>query len=163
MRWPDRPRGSELCPRVCLDDRMSRYTFTHTVSADAERVWAEVADHEGMSAWTPSWAPLPKVTLERDGAPDSNGVGAVRRLVMAPGPPIRERVTAFEPGKRLTYEALSGVPARNYTGDIVLTPVGSGTRIDWTIAFDPAFPGAQLILRTAISTVARVLARRCNR
>ncbi len=142
---------------------MSRYTFTHTVSADPERVWAEVADHEGMRSWTPNWAPLPKVTLESEGAPERNGVGAVRRIVMAPGPPIRERVTAFERPTRLTYEALSGVPARNYTGDITLTPSGSGTRIAWTIAFDPAFPGAQLILRTAIGTVARVLARRCNR
>jgi hypothetical protein len=142
---------------------MNRYTFTHTVTADPEQVWAEIADHEGMSGWTPAWVPLPKVTLESQGSPDRNGVGAVRRLVMAPGPPIRERVTAFERPTRLTYEALSGVPARNYTGDIVLTPVGSGTRFDWTIAFDPAFPGAQLILRTAIGTVARVLAKRCNR
>ncbi|MEO9221050.1 MAG: SRPBCC family protein [Mycobacteriaceae bacterium] len=142
---------------------MSRYTFTHTVSADPQRVWAEVADHEGMAQWTPSWAPLPKVTLESAGSPDRNGVGAVRRLVMVPGPPIRERITGFEPGKRLTYEALSGVPARNYTGDITLTPSGTGTRIEWTIAFDPAFPGAQLVLRAAIGTVARVLAQRCNR
>ncbi len=142
---------------------MSRYTFTHTVSADPQRVWAEVADHEGMAQWTPSWASLPKVTLESVGSPDRNGVGAVRRLVMVPGPPIRERVTAFEPGQRLAYEAISGVPARDYTGEIVLTPAGAGTRIDWTIAFDPAVPGAQLVLRAAISTVARVLAKRCNR
>jgi len=141
---------------------MSRYTFTHTVIADPEHVWAEIADHEGMSTWTPAWVPLLKVTLESQGSPDRDGVGAVRQIKMA-GPPIRERVTAFERPIRLAYEALSGVPARNYTGEIVLTPTGTGTRIAWTIAFEPAFPGAQLILRTAIGTVAHVLARRCNR
>lgn len=140
---------------------MSRYTFTHTVSAPPEQVWAEVADHEGMADWTPSWLPVRQVTLEAEGTPERGGVGAVRAL-RAAGPPIRERVTGFEPGRRLAYEALSGVPARNYTGEIILTPAGTGTRIAWTIAFDPAFPGAQLILRTFIGGAARVLARRCN-
>ncbi len=140
---------------------MTRYTFTHAVSAEPERVWAEVADHEGMSSWTPTWLPVPKVVLESAGSPERNGVGAVRRISIV-GPPIRERVTAFEPNHCLAYEALSGVPARNYTGEIVLTPVGTSTRIAWTIAFEPTFPGAQLVLRAAIGTVARVLARRCN-
>lgn len=141
---------------------MSRYTFTHTVSADPERVWTEIADHEGMARWTPSWLPLPKVVMESEGSPDRNGVGAVRQLHLV-GAPIRERITHFEPAKRLDYEALSGVPAKNYTGQIALTPSGTGTRFAWTIDFTPAFPGAQLILRTAIGTLARVLARRCNK
>jgi len=145
-----------------LDTVMSRYTFTHKVSATPERVWAEIANHEGMANWTPAWLPLPKIAMEADGSPDRNGVGAVRQLRLA-GPPIRERITDFQPGKRLAYEALGGVPARNYTGEITLNPAGTGTRIDWTIDFEPAFPGAQLILRTAIGAFARVLARRCNR
>lgn len=95
---------------------MSRYTFTHTVIADPEHVWAEIADHEGMSTWTPAWVPLLKVTLESQGSPDRDGVGAVRQIKMA-GPPIRERVTAFERPIRLAYEALSGVPAQLHRRD----------------------------------------------
>ncbi|WP_127784168.1 SRPBCC family protein [Rhodococcus sp. X156] len=141
---------------------MSRYSFTHTVSASPEHVWGEVSDHEGMAGWTPQRLPLPKVTLEQEGTGHRNGVGAIRRITLA-GPPIRERITAFEPGKLLAYEALSGVPAKSYTGEIVLEPVGSGTRFTWTIDFQPAFPGAQVVLKLAIGTLARVLARRCNR
>lgn len=141
---------------------MSRYTFTHTVSAAPERVWAEISDHKGMAQWTPSWLPVPKVVMEVDGSPDANGVGAVRQLKLV-GAPIRERITHFEPPVRLDYEALSGVPATDYTGTITLVAAGTGTRFAWTIDFQPAFPGAQLILRTAIGSFARVLARRCNR
>lgn len=132
------------------------------MTAIPAQVWAELSDHEGMARWTPHWLPVPKVSLEREGTPDRNGVDAVRRLGLG-GPIIRERVTDFQPNQRLAYEALSGVPARNYTGEIVLTPSGTGTRIEWTIDSTPAFPGAQLVFHAAIGAFARALARRCNR
>jgi carbon monoxide dehydrogenase subunit G len=133
---------------------MSRYSFVKEVPVTPEAVWEIVADHRGMSGWTP----VRRVELETEGDPSPNGVGAVRALY-AVGPPIRERVTAFEPSKRLSYEALSGVPARDYTGEIALEPTATGTRITWTIDFRPKVPGAQFALAAAIKTATRLLAK----
>ena len=138
---------------------MSRYSFTHVVPSSPEQAWAVVADHEGMATWLP---PVRKVVLEAEGAPDRNGVGAVRALHLV-GPAIRERVTAFEPGQRLAYVALSGVPAKDYNGEITLRASGSGTSLTWIIEFRPLVPGAQLVLAGAIGAAARLLARRLSR
>lgn len=37
-------------------------------------------------------------------------------------------VVGFEPGRLLSYQALSGVPLRNYRGEVVLREVAGGTR-----------------------------------
>lgn len=136
---------------------MSRYSFRHTVPAPPAAVWDLVADHEGMAGWTP----VRDVRLEREGAPERDGVGAVRALHLA-WPPIRERVTAFDAPRRLAYEAVSGVPARDYRGEVVLTPAGTGTEITWTIAFTPLLPGTGIALATVIRGAAALLARRAR-
>ena len=84
-----------------------------TVAAPVERVWSVVTDHEGMSAWSPGVS----VTLERPGEPD--GAGAVRVVRMA-GLRIREQVTAAERHRFLRYRCLSGLPLRDYQGEVTL-------------------------------------------
>lgn len=78
-------------------------------------------------------------------------------------PAIGDRITAHEPGKRLAYAAFSGVPARDRTGEFLLRASGSGTALTRTIAFLPAFPGAQLVLAGAIDGAARLLTRHLSR
>lgn len=140
---------------------MATSSATATVQRPVEHVWAVLADHEGMSTWGPGL----KVTLVTEGAPDRNGLGAVRRIT-APGPmpAIVEEVVAFEPGTRLGYRARSGVPFKNYGGDVVLTPTPGGTRIDYAISLDERLP---FVERGAAALVARVLlsgfVRACKR
>lgn len=135
-------------------ESVNTYTFTRSVPVPPATVWGVVSDHPGMSRWTP----LRRVVMEAGGSPNPNGVGAVRALHLV-GPPIREQVTEFEPERRLGYRALSGLPARDYTGEVVLEPTGSGTRIRWTITFSPKFPGAQFLIAAVIRDTARRLAR----
>lgn len=132
---------------------MSRTTVTATatVQRPVDHVWAVLADHEGMS----SWAPGLKVTLETPGATDRNGLGAVRRVSLpGPMPAIIEEVVAFEPGTKLGYRATAGVPFKNYGGEVVLSPSGAGTRIDYSITLDERLP---LVEKGAAAAVARVL------
>ena len=99
-------------------------TATATVAAPVAQVWALLADHEGMARWAPGL----KVTLVQPGQPDRNGVGAQRRIKAAPLlPALVEEVTAFEPERRLGYRGVSGIPLRNYAGEITLQPAGAGT------------------------------------
>jgi uncharacterized protein YndB with AHSA1/START domain len=137
---------------------VNTYTFTHEVPVPPETVWEIVADHSGMARWTP----LRHVVMESGGRPEPNGVGAVRALHLI-GPPIREEVTAFEPTRRLAYRLLSGLPVRDYTGEIVLAPTDAGTRLSWTIRFSPRVPGAQFPVSTGIRFAARSVAKEATR
>jgi uncharacterized protein YndB with AHSA1/START domain len=137
---------------------MSRYSFTHDVRVPPETAWAVVADHRGWG----DWLPVRRVRLEIEGDPEPDGVGAVRALHTF-GPPIRERVTTFEPPRRLEYQMLSGAPVRDYSGQIVLEPIAGGTRMTWTVEFRPLVPGVQLVVAAAIGTGARLLAGACER
>lgn len=138
-----------------------RTIATAVVDVPADKVWAALADHEGMGSWGPGIS----VTLDKEGAGDRNGVGAVRRIVArGPAPTIVEEIVAFEPGRRLGYKALSGVPFRNYVGDVVLTPDGAGTRIDYAISVDPRLGvvdkvGANVIARTLLALLVRASRR----
>lgn len=113
-------------------------TATATVAAPASRVWAVLADHEGMA----NWAPGLKVTLVQHGDFERNGAGARRSIKPAPLlPPIVEEITAFEPEQRLGYRGVSGIPFRNYAGEVALRPAGGGTEIRYTIRADNRLPG----------------------
>lgn len=126
-------------------------TASATVKAPIGTVWAALSDHEGMS----SWAPGLSCRLVEDGVPDRNGLGAVRRInAPGPAPAIVERVVAFEPPHRLGYAAVSGVPFKGYGGEVVLTEDGGGTRIDYTLTYEPRLP---LVERVPVAVVTRVL------
>ena len=126
-------------------------TATATVTAAPDAVWAILADHEGMAHWAPGL----RVALRTEGAPERNGVGAVREInAPGPAPAIVEEITAFEPGARLGYKALSGVPLRNYHGDVTLTADGTGTRIDYTVSADQRVP---IVDQLAVAAIARTL------
>jgi len=124
---------------------------TATVKAPIEHVWEVLADHEGMTGWAPGLT----VRLDQVGADDRNGVGAVRRIeAPGPAPAIVERVVAFEPSRRLAYEAISGVPFREYGGEVVLSPTHDGTRVSYTLRYEPRLP---LLEKLPVAVVTRVL------
>ena len=115
-----------------------RGTATATVAATPAQVWAVLSDHEGMSTWGPGV----KVSLTRHGDFERNGAGAQRTIRTAPlVPPMVEEVVDFEPDKRLSYRGVSGVPFRNYLGEVQLRPAGSGTEISYTVSADNPLPG----------------------
>ncbi|RNL79294.1 SRPBCC family protein [Nocardioides marmorisolisilvae] len=126
-------------------------TATATVPKPVEHVWAVLSDHEGMSSWGPGL----KVTLVEEGTGNRNGLGAVRRIdAPGPAPAIVEEVVVFDENSALGYRAKAGVPFKNYSGLVKLTPAGSGTRVDYSITIDPRVP---VVEKGAAAAVARVL------
>jgi hypothetical protein len=115
---------------------MASFTLRNTIAAPVEVVFGVLTDHRGYSHLTP----LRSSTLEREGQPAPNGVGAIRALKLA-GPPIREEVTEFDAPTRFAYRALSGIPgAKSHTGTVDLTSAGSTTELVWQIDSTPALP-----------------------
>ena len=139
---------------------MSRYrVITSTVAAaPPAAVWARLAD---ISTWS-EWGQWDETSRVGDGAPDPEGVGALRRYRR--GRRVHtEEVVAFEPPTRLAYEVRDGLPVRDYHAEVTLEPVNGGTRIRWEATFDGANPigGALVhqILKRFFPTTARQLAR----
>jgi uncharacterized protein YndB with AHSA1/START domain len=130
-------------------------------SAPVERVWAVLADARRWKEWTP----FRTTELEREGSPDPDGVGALRRFGLSPVV-SREEVVEFEPPRRLVYELRSGLPVNAYRAEVTLTPWEQGTEIDWRSRFEPRIPGTgpffRAFLTRAITDIAGRLARRAE-
>jgi uncharacterized protein YndB with AHSA1/START domain len=126
-------------------------TATAVVPKPVEHVWSVLSDHEGMSSWGPGL----KVTLVEEGSGDRNGLGAVRRIdAPGPAPAIVEEVVVFEENSTFGYRAKAGVPFKNYGGTVKLTPIPTGTRVDYSLTIDERVP---LVEKGAAALVARVL------
>jgi hypothetical protein len=126
---------------------MGRQRIEHTAvtSADPAAVYALLRDG---STW-PDWAPIDSFALARPGAGEPEGVGAVREL-RSGRITGRDEIVELVTNRRLSYAHTSSLPVRDYRGDVDLEPVAEGTRITWTVAFDPKFPGTGPVVRRGI-------------
>ncbi len=114
------------------------------IAASPEAVWQVLASHERM----PEWMPAREVVRRRPGSTDPNGEGAVRTLRLGPMV-VDERISVFEPPKRLQYKVIEGAPLRQHRGEVVLSPAADGTRVRWSVSFRPLIPGTGWLLRAA--------------
>ncbi|OMC02497.1 hypothetical protein A5733_02340 [Mycobacterium sp. NS-7484] len=138
--------------------RTYRYTDSRDIAVDPLVAWDVVSNHEQMAEWMPAR----KVILEQDGTPNRNGVGAVRAIHLF-GSPIRERITAFEAPTKLRYELVSGLPFRDYVGQITVAPVAGGTRMTTEISFRTVIPGSQFIVAVALRVASAGAVRAARR
>jgi Polyketide cyclase / dehydrase and lipid transport len=114
--------------------------------ASAEVVYELLADH---STW-PAWSSIESVELEHAGDPPPEGVGAIRvnKRGRVTG---RDQILELVPGKRFKYAALSGLPVRDYIGEVDLSPApDGGTAVSWHSSFSPKMPGTGWMLQRGI-------------
>jgi uncharacterized protein YndB with AHSA1/START domain len=116
---------------------MASFTLHASAAAPPEVVFDVLTDHRGYT----KFKPFRSATLEREGDPPPNGVGAIRALGAAPGaPPLREEVLVYEPPTRFSYRLISGAPVRDHVGTVTLEPEGQGTRITYYVETTPKVP-----------------------
>lgn len=107
-------------------------------AAQPADIWPLLAD---VSTW-PEWAAFDSATVD-----SGDGEGELRRFRRGRWVTI-ERVTGFEPNRRLSYQLVSGIPVRDYAAEVKLTPTQCGTTVSWRSSFQAAIPGTGgLILR----------------
>jgi hypothetical protein len=63
-----------------------------------------------------------------------------------------DRTTEMVPDHVFGYAHLKGLPVRDYTGTVTLTPTSGGTTIVWLVEFDPRWPGTGGLLHRRIAT-----------
>lgn len=116
---------------------MASFTLFREVDAPPEVVFDVLTDHRRYAEITR----LRKSTLEREGDPAPDGVGAIRVLA-AVGPPIREEVVVYERPSRFSYKVLSGLPLRDHLGTVSLEPSDGGTKVTYALKAIPTVPFA---------------------
>jgi Polyketide cyclase / dehydrase and lipid transport len=127
---------------------MGRYTIevTERTTADPATVYALLRDG---STW-PEWSGIDSFKLEKEGAGEPEGVGAVR--IFRRGRVVgRDEVLGFTPDSAFSYAHIKGLPVRGYRGDVVLRKQDGGTEINWRVNFDPLIPGTGALLRRALT------------
>ena len=128
-------------------------------SGPPERVWELV----GRASNWPQWSLAKNASLEREGSPDPDGVGAIRRLSTGPGG-TREEVITWEPPRLLEYRVLSGLPIVDHRATLTLTANEGGTDIDWRATFDVRrrwmAPMMKAFLSASMWALARGLAKK---
>ncbi|MGH3935252.1 MAG: SRPBCC family protein [Pseudonocardiaceae bacterium] len=118
--------------------------------ADAATVYALLRD----GATWPAWSPIDSFQLERTGAGQPEGLGAIR--VFRRGRVIgRDQIVGLVPDRRFSYRHLTGLPVRDYHGDIDLESAGGGTTIHWHVSFVPKLPGTGWLWRWGIGRFIR--------
>ena len=140
---------------------MPSFEFERRVAAPVDIVWEVLTDHRAYAAW----GAVKSSTLETEGAPDVNGVGAVRRL--ADGPlVVREKMLEFEPKTRFVYTVLSGPPVRDYRATVTLSPEASGTseatRVRYKVAFRGKIPFTGPLVKPVVKFVIGTLLRKAS-
>lgn len=118
-----------------------------TTRSDPASVDALLADG---STW-PEWSPIDDVELIEPGDGTPEGLGAVR-LFTTGRHESRERVVECQPGERFASALEKGLPLRDDTAVITLTPAADGTAITWRSTFRPTVPGTGWIYRLALGT-----------
>jgi uncharacterized protein YndB with AHSA1/START domain len=116
---------------------VASFTLFRDVDAPPEVVFDVLTDHRRYAEITR----LRKSTLEREGDPAPDGVGAIRVLA-AVGPPIREEVVVYERPSRFSYKVLSGLPLRDHLGTVSLEPSDAGTKVTYALKAIPTVPFA---------------------
>jgi uncharacterized protein YndB with AHSA1/START domain len=121
------------------------------ISAPPERVFEVLADVE---RW-PDWTFPDEAGRERDGSPEPDGRGAIRRF--RTGRRLtREEVVTFERPSAFSYVLLEGIAVRNYRGDVTIEPDGDGgSVVRWHSTFDPKVPGTGWLWRSGFRRLLR--------
>jgi hypothetical protein len=126
---------------------MGRQSIEHHATSTADPATVYSLLREGAT-W-PSWSPIESVELERQGADEPEGVGAVRvlRRGRVEG---RDTIAELVPDRRFVYTHVSSLPVRDYRGEIDLEPSGEGTAIRWVSSFEPKIPGTGRLIRRGL-------------
>jgi uncharacterized protein YndB with AHSA1/START domain len=132
-----------------LGGLMVEFTLTKTTTAPIEKVFDALTNHRGIADYV---ALVRRSTLDREGTPAPNGVGAVRRIE-ALGPAIVEEIIEYQRPSGYAYKLISGAPVRDHVGRVSLREAGTGTEASWHLRSTPKIPGLNWLLTPVLKKV----------
>lgn len=110
--------------------------FEQFFAAPCDKVFAYFADHQKFGRiWGGTFARVKDGNDPRD----PNGLGSVREI-RNKGMAFEETISKYEPSSLIEYTITKGGPIKNHLGHIEFHAVEGGTKLDYTITFDPKVP-----------------------
>ena len=108
---------------------MTKVSLTTKLAAPADKVWTLIGGFNALPEW------LPPVTASK-----LDAGGRVRRLDLAGGGSVTEKLETFDDKKRAySYAITDGpLPVANYVATIKVSEDGEGSKIEWSSEFSPA-------------------------
>ncbi|WP_419926886.1 SRPBCC family protein [Candidatus Poriferisocius sp.] len=135
---------------------MQTISSSTPIAAPQQVAWEVMTEHELYARWVPR----SQVSLEVEGSPERNGVGAIRVFHIGPVR-TREEMTAFDPPQRMAYRVLTiPLPVRNCRSDLLLVADddGSGCTLHWDSWFETVIPLTGGIMRQIMGSVTAKMA-----
>jgi uncharacterized protein YndB with AHSA1/START domain len=102
-----------------------------TVGAPAQKIYPLIADPRQWKNWTVWNRRDPAMTITYSGTP--SGAGAAWEWKSKTQGDGKMTFTAAEPGKRVGYDLYFPDFGTTSSGDLLLSPEGSGTKVTWTM------------------------------
>jgi uncharacterized protein YndB with AHSA1/START domain len=102
-----------------------------SAAAPPEVVWSLVANAARYADWG-AW----HGSGDRDLGGKASGDAGTTRWMRYRNTTTVERVLEVDPGQRMVYTVVSGIPVHNYRAEVTLTPTEAGTDIRWAAEWD---------------------------
>jgi uncharacterized protein YndB with AHSA1/START domain len=122
-----------------------KLSFERTLALPPDRAWPFLTDPALMNRW--SEAKITGVTPGPRGGYDE--VGALRQVTVPAfgfAARLHEDVLEAVPHERFVYRVTGGGGLRNHRGTITFAPCALGTALNWSVEFQGAVPGLEVIL-----------------
>jgi uncharacterized protein YndB with AHSA1/START domain len=136
---------------------MGQVSHSEQIEASPEQVWAVLTDVTRLPDWAYKEGRFPYPVEGKYGDDQHAGPGAIWIGVAADGQTATQKITVWEPAKKLAYElvAMEHAPLpMTQTNTFHLEPVGQATRITWTVEWEltGGFSLGKLLLRFSASS-----------
>lgn len=118
---------------------MPTVSVEEVVDVAREPLFAVLTDHENYARFRG----VRSCTLIRDGKPERNGLGAVRRVHLGGPAVLDEEIVVFEPPAVYEYRVIRArpFPVKHTLGRVELDALDANrTKVTWTSTFDIAVP-----------------------
>ena len=114
---------------------MGHVSYSEEINATPEQVWAVLANVTRLPEWTYQER-QPYLVESKYGSEQTEGVGTIWVGVSSDGQTATQKITAWEPGKKLVYELQEMENARQemtQVNTLDLEAVNEHARITWTL------------------------------
>lgn len=131
---------------------MGQVNYSETIEARPEQVWAVLADVTRLPDWAYTDGRFPYPVEGKYGSEQREGPGAIWIGVAADGQTATQKITVWEPARKLAYELqqMEQAPLQmSQTNTFELETVGESTKVTWTVGWEltGGFSLTKLLLR----------------
>lgn len=115
---------------------MGRVSYAEEIKATPEQVWAILSDATHLPDWAFTEGRFPYPVEGRYGSEQREGPGTIWIGVSGDGQVATQKITEWEPPRRLVYELQQMENAAlqmAQTSIFELDPTDTGTRVTWTV------------------------------